>query len=174
MTRKEKKAVSPILATAILIAFTVALGAVIVTWGGNLIAEQATDVSAKTDRSVKCSIDLVISVLEIHNEKFICYNRTGSRNLEFIIENQGSASAEGVRVFLLDANDRTKTLDSLTDLGGHNRTKYNMSINTTDDGQSFGFPPTKILISPILSASGSTIDVCSDNRIDIEEIEECS
>jgi flagellin-like protein len=171
--KSRKKGVSPLIATVILIAFSVALGAIIVTWGNNLISGQTKDVTKRTDRSIKCSLDLPIRILEVNDEKFICYNRSSSMNLEFIIENQGSASAEGVRVFLLDSNEDTKTVDIIVPLGSHNNTKYNVSINNTDNGLGFSLPPTKILISPILVASGS-IDVCSDNRIDIEEIEECT
>ena len=169
-----KKAISPLIATVLLIAFSLSLGAIIMNFSESSTVELKDKAADQIERSLKCSLDLSIKVLEIDNSKYICYNRSGSNNLEVIVENQGSESAKGVRIFLLDYNDRTKTTDVLTTLGGHNRTKYNISINETDDGSQFVFPPNKVIVSPILEWSESSVDFCSDNRINIDEIEVCS
>ncbi|MBT3721316.1 hypothetical protein HN789_00930 [archaeon] len=170
----NKKAVSPLIATVLLIAFAVSLGAIVINFSQESTLSLRDDASQKIERGITCSLDLPINVLEINNEKFICYNRTGSNNLEVIIENQGSASAEGVRIFLLDFEDNPTTRDVIIPLGSHNRTKYNVSVSTTDVGSTFVFPPSKVIISPILDYSVDTIDLCTDNRIDIEEVEKCS
>ena len=94
----NKKAVSPLIATVLLIAFAVSLGAIVINFSQESTLSLRDDASQKIERGITCSLDLPINVLEINNEKFICYNRTGSNNLEVIIENQGSASAEGVRI----------------------------------------------------------------------------
>lgn len=169
-----KKAVSPLIATVLLIAFSVTLGAIVLNFSQESTLDLRDEASAKIERGLTCSLDLIIDVLEINNEKFICYNRSGTNNLEVIVENKGSASAKGIRVFLLDYNDNPTTKDLIVPLGAHNRTKYNVSINETDTKDAFVFPPSKIIISPILEYTDSTIDLCTDNRIDIEEIEKCS
>ena len=52
----NKKAISPLIATVLLIGFTVALAAIIITWGSNFI-EGITDTTAEqTDFRLKCSL----------------------------------------------------------------------------------------------------------------------
>lgn len=169
-----KKAISPLIATVLLIAFAVTLGAIVLNFSQESTLELRDEASDKIERGLTCSLDLVIDVLEINNEKFICYNRSHSNNLEVIVENKGSASAKGIRIFLLDSEDNPTTKDVIIPLGSHNRTKYNVSINETDSKTAFVFPPSKIIISPIIEYTSSSIDLCTDNRIDIEEIEKCS
>ena len=175
----SKKAISPLIASVLLIAFAVTLGAIVLNFSQESTLELRDEASEKIERGLTCSLDLVIDVLEINNEKFICYNRSGTNNLEVIVENKGSKSAKGIRLFLLDYNDNPTTRDIIAPLGAHNRTKYNTSINETDIEiggvkQPFVFPPNKVVISPIIEYTDSTIDLCTDNRIDLEEIEKCS
>jgi hypothetical protein len=104
----------------------------------------------------------------------ICYNRSTSRNLEFIVENQGTLQIEGFQVFLIDSDDNFWQEDSLIPLGAHNTTRYNISLNSADIGFDFKFPPTSVVLSPIISVSEQKVaDVCSDNRLEIEDIEQC-
>jgi len=163
-----KKAVSPIIATILLVAFSVALGAIVMNFTESSTNELKDRADKELERGVKCSLDMSVSILEIDDEKYICYNRTGANNLEVIVENQGSATAEDIQIFLLDSNENAYTEYGGLPLGAHNRTKYNISL-----GSGFVFPPTKVLISPVLSRSDSSIEVCTNNRIDIEEIEQC-
>ncbi len=169
-----KKAVSPLIATVLLLAFAVSLGAIVLNFSEDTTNELKDTATQQIERGITCSIDLPVRILEIENRKYICYNRTGSNNLEVIIENQGGGNAKGVRIFLLDNEDNPVTRDILTPLGGHNRTKYNVSVLTTDAGGTIVFPPNKVIISPIIQYTDTTIDICTDNRIDIEEIERCS
>ena len=128
----SKKAISPLIASVLLIAFAVTLGAIVLNFSQESTLELRDEASEKIERGLTCSLDLVIDVLEINNEKFICYNRSGTNNLEVIVENKGSKSAKGIRLFLLDYNDNPTTRDIIAPLGAHNRTKYNTSINETD------------------------------------------
>ena len=100
-----KKAISPLIATVLLIAFSLSLGAIIMNFSESSTVELKDKAADQIERSLKCSLDLSIKVLEIDNSKYICYNRSGSNNLEVIVENQGSESAKGVRIFLLDYNN---------------------------------------------------------------------
>jgi len=169
----NKKGISPLIATVLLIAFSLTLGGIVMNFSQSSTIELKNQADAKIERGLTCSLDLTISVLEINNDQFVCYNRSGTNNFEVIVENQGSASAQGVRIFLLDYYNNPTTRDSYLPLGSHNRTKYNISLDTTDDGSPFVFPPTKVLISPILSYTTDSVDLCTDNRIDIEEVNEC-
>jgi len=169
-----KRAMSPLIATVLLIALTMSLGIVVV----NFTQESTQDLKdSATDRIFierTCSLGIQMSVLELDDERYLCYNRSGSMNLEVILENQGTSDASGIRFFLLDYDDAILTRDVLTALGSHNRTRYNISIATTDSGQAFSLPPKKLIMSPLITQSDNSIDVCSDNSVDIEEFQECS
>lgn len=170
-----KKAISPILATVLLIVMAIVMGGIIMNFSEDSTVDLKDKASKQIDRSIKCSLDISVKIYETtNNEKYICYNRSGSNNLEVIIENQGNEAIKGVRIFLLDYNDNIKTINSLAKLAGHNITKYNVSINETDESTLFTFPPNKVIINPILDYSGDTIDICANNKIEVDEIEVCS
>jgi flagellin-like protein len=171
--KPNKKGISPLIASVLLIAFTMVLGAIVMNFSESSTMQLKDQASDKIEHGLKCSLDLSLNILEINGEKYICYNRTGSNNLEVIVENQGGASAKGVRIFLLDYYDSPKTIDVYKTLGSHNITKYNVSIALTDDLSTFILPPNKVLISPIIDYSEGSVDICTDNRIDIDEIEGC-
>ena len=166
---KKSKAVSPLIATVLLVAFSVVLGALVMNFAQKSTKDLSDEASQNIERGVTCSVNLIAKLVEIDDEKFICFNRSGSNNLEAIVENQGTKDAKGVQIFVLDSNDAPYTYNILTALNAHNSTKYNVSL-----GSSFVFPPLKIIISPIILSSGNENEICTDNRIEVEEIEVCS
>ena len=176
LTRMQghKKGISPLIATTILVAFTVFLGVVIMNFVQKSYFDLQTQADKQIERGIKCSLDLAIKVLEIDSEDYICYNRSGSNNLEVIVENGGTVDAKGVQIFVLDSDNNPYTAYELATLGGHNRTKYNISLNSPPVSFNFSFPPSKIIISPILSSAGGVYEICTDNRIELEDLEQCS
>ena len=168
-----KKAVSPLIATVLLVAMTISVGMMVMRFQEGTTLEFKERATRQIDKNLKCSLDISLKIVDVSNEELICYNRTGSSNLEVVVENQGSVDIEGVRIFLLDFNNNIKTADALTVLGGHNRTKYNISIATLDDGSNFTFPPTKVIISPILDYSADSVNICSDSELEVEDLDQC-
>ena len=74
MTRKNinglfrsNKAVSPLIATVLLIAFAVALGAVVMNWGRGYVEDTANIARERSDTEVKCASDVDVSIVEIDN-----------------------------------------------------------------------------------------------------------
>ena len=53
----NKKAVSPLIATVLLIAFAVALGAVVMNWGRSYVETTAKYAEEKSDIQILCSRD---------------------------------------------------------------------------------------------------------------------
>ena len=51
----NKKGISPLIATVLIIGFTVALAAVIITWGGRFIQQTQDDVDRSTQVGLMCS-----------------------------------------------------------------------------------------------------------------------
>lgn len=168
-----KKGVSPLIATVLLLVFALTLGGIVMNFTQSSTIELRDKASDKMERGLTCSLDLDLEILEIGSREYICYNRSGQNNLEVIVHNSGSANAEGVRTFILDYYESPTTVDDFTPLGAHNRTKYNLNISKTDDLSDFVFPPSKVIISPIIKHTRDSVDICSDNRIEVEEIYDC-
>lgn len=91
MKIKNKKAVSPLIATVLLISFAVALGAVVMNWGRNIEISKPGD---------KCA-GVEIKVREINNYN-VCYSGFGSdAYINFIIDNIGKQDLYGLSLWVV-------------------------------------------------------------------------
>ncbi|MEM3374349.1 MAG: hypothetical protein QXE31_03955 [Candidatus Woesearchaeota archaeon] len=160
-----KKAVSPLIATVILLVGALVIGTVVLNFSERSTKEITDSASNAIEKGVKCN-NLIFKLVNL--EKNPCYNRSFSKNLEFVIENQGSNDASGLIVSVFDFEGTPYNFKIFEVLSAHNREKYNLSLS-----ENFKFPPEKIIISPIISFTSNEINVCSDNRLEIEEIERC-
>lgn len=92
---KQKKAVSPLIATVLLIAFAVALGAVVMNWGRGYVEETASFAKEKSDTEIECSMNVKLSFVSIGGTDQVCYNDT---TLEFTLEAGPRKDVEGIQV----------------------------------------------------------------------------
>src|SRR3989339_885461 len=78
---KSKKGISPLIATVLIIGFTVALAAIIMTWGTKFTrdVQKSTDESAKAN--VACAQDVVLNI------QSVCEDTTGYK---IIVANDGN------------------------------------------------------------------------------------
>ena|GEM_PF-1462281 len=60
---KNKKAVSPLIATVLIIGFTIVLAALVITWGTKLFKGTVADTDASSKSSLACSTDLDLEVV---------------------------------------------------------------------------------------------------------------
>lgn len=169
----KKRGISPLIATVLLVAFSVALGAIVMNFSESTTNDLTDQADNTIDQGITCSLGLTVKLLEIENEEYICYNRSVSRNLEFIVENQGNVELRGMQIFILDSSNNPYQTNIMVPLGAHNRSKYNLSLQTSDLGFDFAYPPIKALISPIISGQGNSAQICTDNRIDVEDFCQC-
>lgn len=109
----NKKGVSPLIATVLLIAFAVALGAVVMNWGRQYVEDTTKFTQEKSNKEIKCSIDVGLKFSERSDgNKFVCFNAT-SGEINFTIENGQSTdiSALQVKVFSASGDVNTTILD---------------------------------------------------------------
>ncbi|MBL7054825.1 hypothetical protein ISS05_03640 [Candidatus Woesearchaeota archaeon] len=91
MKIKNKKGVSPLIATILLISFAVALGVVVMSWGRNIEISNPGD---------KCS-EVDIKVREVNNYN-ICYSGSGSdAYINFVIDNIGNPDLHGISLWVV-------------------------------------------------------------------------
>lgn len=98
---KNKKGVSPLIATVLLIAFTVALGAVVMNWGRTYVEETAEFSRQKSTTEIKCSTDVKLDFIKIKDTEMVCFNETTTGVLNFTIENSGTAEIFNLQVNII-------------------------------------------------------------------------
>lgn len=75
MNRSTKKGISPLIATVLLIGFSVALAAVVMTWGLDYVKNTQQNVGDKTQQFLKCSdLNFEISDVDCANDEVTVQN----------------------------------------------------------------------------------------------------
>lgn len=82
----DKKAISPLIATLLLLSFAVALGVVIMNFG-----------RAQVELEAQCPIDIGLRFAEIGEEQQICYD-DAKKEVSFIVENGVNIKVSGMIV----------------------------------------------------------------------------
>jgi flagellin-like protein len=106
--RMNKRGVSPLIATVLLIAFAVALGAVVMNWGRSYVQETASNIQ-ETTASMACG-DVSIEIPIIEDKQKICFDNTTSE-IRFVLYNNG-ARIEGMKFSIIG----DKNVDNPTSL----------------------------------------------------------
>ena len=156
----NKRGVSPLIATVLLISFAVALGSVVLNWGKNL------DISKPGDT---CSG----AAIKIRNtgEGEVCYSGSDSNAfINFILDNPGSADIAGLGIWIVgDKGTKLLDLDNLEIKSGEllnvkdDRVKYN--FNTYGKINHIQFIPK------VKTPNG--VDICPKNSVKAEKIGIC-
>jgi len=158
----NKRGVSPLIATVLLISFAVALGSVVLNWGKNL------DISKPGD---SCS-GAAITIRNI-GEREVCYSGSGSGAfINFILDNSGSADIAGLGIWIVgDKGTKLLDLDNLEIKSGE-------LLNVEDDRAKYDFNTYgKInyiqFIPKVKTGTGTGIDICPKNSVKAEKIGTC-
>lgn len=167
-----KKAISPLVATVLLIAFAVTIGAIIMGWGQGLLEENSDEAKTLSQREVRCTVGTSLEVKVVAGDKKLCYrNITGTEGLlEFMLENNGDRNVEGVRIVMIGNNDTTEVADQDTFQiigGGVKKGTQNFSFATLGNLTQVEFIP-KVLID-----AESGLQICGNRRLMEDGIFEC-
>ncbi len=114
---RNKRGVSPLIATVLLIAFTVALGAVVMNWGRGFVQQQTNEAEKTTQTKLGCALKVNLKVAEIDNTPQICY---------------GGGGDAGYIEMRLNNEDETNVIKALSvSVGGEKGIYNNDTINVT-------------------------------------------
>jgi len=156
----NKRGVSPLIATVLLISFAVALGSVVLNWGRNIDISKPGDICSGTN----------IKIRNI-NDAQVCYSNSGNNAyINFIIDNDGTKDVDGLGIWitgetgteLLDLNDFSIKKGELLDIKD-NSVSYN--LNAYGKIKSIQFFP-KII-------NGDTLEICARNSVKAESVGLC-
>lgn len=102
MINLKKKGLSPLIATVLLIAIAITIGAVISTFG-NKLTRDTTESSTDATYDMKCN-GMDFSFKKLNNENFLCDNTT---HVRMMIDNVGTEDSYGIILNLVYKNFST-------------------------------------------------------------------
>ena len=112
----NKKGVSPLIATVLLIAFAVAIGSVVMTWGRGYVEEMQSTSQERSNAALECVNNVQLSLVDVGNEPTCLYNESaGLITVEFILENSPWRDIEKVDVRFFAIDDRIPLSFTLND-----------------------------------------------------------
>lgn len=156
----NKKGVSPLIATVLLISFAVALGSVVLNWGKNL------DVSPGNDCS---SVSLQLRELGTYQA---CYGGLGKDTyINFMLDNKGSVDVEGIGIWIF-GTEGTKLLDLDDFILGQGQLIGIKDDTIKYDAENYGKIKNIQFIPKIKTEEG--IDICPSNSVKAEIIGACN
>jgi flagellin-like protein len=156
----DKRGVSPLIATVLLISFAVALGSVVLNWGRNL----------DTSNPGEACSDVSITLRSI-NDLQVCHAGTGQNGyINFIVDNLGNKNIDGLGIWitgekgtdLLDFNEFSIKVNELLSINDRS-VKYD--FNTYGDIKDIQFFP-KI-------KKESSLELCARSSVKADNIGPC-
>jgi flagellin-like protein len=156
----NKRGVSPLIATVLLISFAVALGSVVLNWGRNL------DISGRDDL---CS-GVVIKIRNVGNYQ-ACYGGLGKNaHINFIIDNEGGVDVEGLGIWIVgEKGTKLQDFDELSIKSGELLDKKDKAV--AYDFDTYG-KIQHIQFIPKVKTEDST-DICPRNSVKVESVGPC-
>jgi len=149
-----KKGISTLVATVLLLAFTISIGIVTLTWFSTFARNATTKIENRTSQKIDCSFGAI-------SMRNVCLNNT---NLTGFIENTGSIELKDIKIKILYSNGSSLSYN-YTQLGFEenilfpgNKKYFKIYVGNTDE---------------ILLISLTTNCPKVDDELDISKIEEC-
>ena len=159
----EKRGISPLIATVLLIGFTITIAAILMIWGGNLVKERAEKISARTEAQTSCT-----AKVEIGLNSAKCTTEDNKDIVKDIVkisvENKGSDTINAFRARInYDGDSETTTTYNL--LNPTSQTSLKVEYDTSKG------MPKSVIIFPVLNKQSLSY-TCSEKSKEIE-VEDC-
>jgi flagellin-like protein len=91
----NKRGVSPLIATILLLVFAIGLGLIVMNWG-----------RAQVEAASRCAVSTGLSIVELNNIPEICYAGQGENGyIHFIIENGPNVDIESILLRIIGEKD---------------------------------------------------------------------
>ena len=156
------------IATVLLIAFAVALGAMVMSWGRDWFNVTTQEVSIKSATAQSCSLDVSIAVLELSGKTSLCNNPGTS--IQFVIDNRG-ADIQGLKATIID--DTGQVFNNINPIITSPPLKQANAGKYTVPYSGLG-TPEKVIITPQIQVQGAREPVfCTQAQLEIDEIPDC-
>ncbi len=158
----NNRGISPLIATVLLIAFSVALGAVVMSYGESYVEQQATFVNRGTEVSGNACDGVDLQLISIKNVPQLCVK---TNTVELSLDN-GQSKIDSIQARIVGSNGIAMVPNLLKqplDAGVPLRTVF-----AFDDVGA----PLQIKLTPILSTESGS-EFCAQKAIVVEDIRAC-
>ena len=152
---KSKKAISPLIATVLIIGFTIVLAAVVIQWGGQLVDQLKGQTQTSTELSLACSSGL--SDLKIVNA--IKIGTPTPTEIQVTLDNKNEQLISGITFRKYFTGGMVTSDTNKTDMTAFSVIKYSV-LQDTNSGDDFSIL-TKVGVMPMVTLSDGTEKVCS-------------
>ena|SRR3989304_6222466 len=153
MLKRGRRAISPLIATVVLIAFAVSIGVLVMNWGKDVIAIVGD-----------CS-QVKLEVQTINAKPLYCYDQENSK-LSFMVKNSGSVDIRALKLSVTTTDFGHEEIDIQ-----ESSLKPGKTLTKTIDYSRQ--MPFKAEIVPVIVASGKEMS-CLENTVVAESIEPCN
>ncbi|MBU2638386.1 MAG: hypothetical protein KJ955_05405 [Nanoarchaeota archaeon] len=110
----SKKGISPLIATVLIIGFTVALAAIIMTWGTSFSKSMQKTTESTTEEQLACAQDVNVDL----SSACVVDGTAGSTQIKLTIKNDGAKAIERLSVrFYKDADNVASDTTTLVGVG---------------------------------------------------------
>lgn len=168
----SRRGVSPLIATVLLIAFAVALGAVVMNWGRSFVQQQTTEAEKTTQTKLGCALKVNVEVAEINSIPQLCYAGSGATGyIEMRLNNEDESNdikGFGISVDGESGTYKNDTINSTIPVGLSEF--LNLSYSYTSYGK-----PIRIRVIPKISIGG-VVTPCGGSALEKSgsELRNCS
>jgi len=168
----HKKGVSPLIATVLLIAFAVALGAIVMNWGRGYVTATTEAATETSSAELACGSNVDVGIVSIAGVRQICYNSTAN-NVEFILENRKNTKVYDIRCQIMGTASKIPVTVTALNVSGQEAglKESGSDLLHCDIDPSIGSPKNVRLI-PSLSVGGK-IQQCHVASFDVDDILPC-
>ena len=146
----NKRAISPLISTIVLIVFASVLGLVVIGWGSSQV---------ELTFESECE-DVSLSIVTIKDIPQVCYK---NNELEIIAENKGNINIVGMKLIIIGEEDITR--EEAKGILISDASRQRIAFDNVGTIQKI------ILIPKILQNKAE--ELCSDNSVEIEDIKAC-
>ena len=154
----NKKGVSPLISTVILIIMAMGIGVLVMNWG-----------RAQIEANAKCTLDTEWSIVELNNVPQICFSGTETGFVKFLVENGPNTNIEAIQLTAIGSKSpyNTLLLDSGIEKG------FTLQKVVPYDFNTFGDIKKIKLIPRIVIFANDPPLLCPEQSLTIENIPEC-
>ncbi|MFO8016912.1 MAG: archaellin/type IV pilin N-terminal domain-containing protein [Candidatus Woesearchaeota archaeon] len=164
--RLNKKAVSPLIATVLLIAFAVALGAVVMNWGRGYVDETTSFAKKKSDTEISCSMDIGMKFIKFNDKKDICIDN-GTDTINFTLQNTGTVPVVGVKIQAIgNSSVVEQNINESIPIAGIHKGYIDYSLSGNGSLRQTRF-------TPMIKVEGSKM-LCAQNALIEEDVSICT
>ena len=151
----DKKGITPIMATVLLLSFAVAIGVVVMNFG-----------RAQVEDSAECPVDIGLKLAEIGGQKQLCYN-AGNKQVKFTIENGINTEVKGIIINIIGAKE-AKSFD----IPGATMIKLGNYLGNADYDSGISGEIKQVKITPKIVLYDKE-QICVEQALIVEDIKSC-